>query len=195
MEYPIDESAWRHGWSDTKKAWKTWKFYVFDLLAGGLIGGFFEWYWGLAVVGFGMLCVWMSATTSAPLRQRDEARKLYEPIKELANIKPGDTIKEKVINVSLMFEQLDSTHLANVAFERCVLKGPCLITLEGDYVLHGCDVAGALGTTLFEREIGTKYYGVGVFVNCTFSFCEFANISFLLPEGEIKRFLSTTVQV
>lgn len=81
MEYPIDESVWRRGWSDTKKAWKNWKFYVFNLLAGGLIGGFFEWYWGLAVVGFGVVCVWMAATGSAPIRQRNEVRKELTEIK------------------------------------------------------------------------------------------------------------------
>ena len=194
MEYPIDESAWRHGWSDTKKAWKTWKFYVFDLLAGGLIGGFFEWYWGLAVVGFGMLCVWMGATASAPLRQRDEARKLYEPIKELANIKPGDTIKEKVINVSLMFEQLKSDYLTNVTFEHCVLRGPCTVVLKNTNV-HGCDFGINFDGKLIKGEKGKRYSGVGEFVHCTFNFCEFVNISFLLLEEEIKRFLSTTVQV
>jgi len=79
MEYPTDESAWRRGWRDTKKALRNWKFYVFDLLAGGLIGGFLEWYWGLAVVGIGVVCVWMAATGSAPIRQRNEVRKeLFE---------------------------------------------------------------------------------------------------------------------
>jgi hypothetical protein len=75
-------------------------------------------------------------------KQRDEVRKLYEPIKELANIKPGDTIKGKDINVSLMFRKLNSNPtreaerhniLDNVTFDYCNLHGPCLITFEGEW--------------------------------------------------------------
>ncbi len=41
-----------------------------------MIGGVFQWYWGLVVVLFGMFCVWLGATASAPVRQRNEARNM-----------------------------------------------------------------------------------------------------------------------
>jgi hypothetical protein len=129
-------------------------------------------------------------------KQRDEARKLYEqlyePIKELANIKSGDTITGKDINVPVMFQQLKTNHLDVVTFEHCVLRGPCVITTEGHCEFHGCDMASNvdLGTTLIRREVGMKYSGVGIFVHCKFNFCNFDNISFLLYEQEITSFLS-----
>lgn len=129
-------------------------------------------------------------------KQRDEARKLCEPIVELANIKSGDTIQRKNINVSLMFQQQKRNSLTVVTFEHCVLKGPCVITFEGNYELHSCNMAGVeSGATLIKREVGMKYSGVGIFVHCKFNFCDFDNISFLLHEQEIKNFQSKVVQL
>jgi len=153
----------------------------------GLMGGFA----GLAVL-VGGTCGIQSILVFK--KQRDEARELYEPIKELANIKSGDTIKEKDINVSLMFEQLKSKHLANVTFEHCVLRGPCTIALKNNN-FHGCDFGSNFADRLIKGETGKQYFGMGVFVHCKFNFCEFANISFLLLEEEIKRFLSKVVKV
>lgn len=39
-----------------------------------MVGAVFGWYWGLGLFVFAMLCVWIGATTSAPIRQRNEAR-------------------------------------------------------------------------------------------------------------------------
>lgn len=127
-------------------------------------------------------------------KQRDEARKLYEPIKELANIKSGDTIKGKDINVSLMFEQLKSDHLANVTFEHCVLRGPCTVIPKGNCNFLACNFGSNFAATLIKCEIGKRYFGVGVFVHCKFNFCEFANLSFLLSEEQIEQYLSKVVQ-
>lgn len=127
-------------------------------------------------------------------KQRDEARELYEPIKELANIKLGDTIKGKDINVSLMFEQLKSDHLSVVTFEHCLLKGPCTITFKGDSKFHACNFGGHFDNKLIQTEKRKRYFGVGVFTHCTFNFCEFANLSFLMHEKSIKEFLSEVVQ-
>lgn len=129
-------------------------------------------------------------------KQRDEVRKLYEPIKELATIKSGDTIKGKDINVSLMFQQLKTDRLAVVTFDHCILRGPCVIVPEGDCEFHACDVASNvdLGTTLIKREVGPKYFGVGIFIHCKFNFCNFDNISFLLYQEEIKNWLSKVVK-
>ncbi len=74
MEHSFSQSAWRRGWSDTKAVWTSWPFYVLDAVVAVMIGGLFLWYWGLFVVLFGMFCVWLGATASAPVRQRNEAR-------------------------------------------------------------------------------------------------------------------------
>lgn len=91
-KHPLSESVWRRGWQDTKAVWKSWQFYVFDALGGVIVGGVFEWYWGLALVVFGMICVWMGATARAPVKQRNEAR---QKIKELE----GELKKPKLFDV------------------------------------------------------------------------------------------------
>ena len=45
-----------------------------------MIGSIFQWYWGLGVVLFGMICAWLAVTISAPVRQRNEARHLLSEI-------------------------------------------------------------------------------------------------------------------
>lgn len=80
MEHPFNESTWGRGWKDTKKVWTSWPFFVLDAVVAVVIGGIFEWYWGLLVVVFGLLCAWLGATASAPVKQRNEAR---QRIKEL----------------------------------------------------------------------------------------------------------------
>ena len=131
-------------------------------------------------------------------KQRDEARKLYEPIEALANIKSGDIVKNKDINVPVMFQQVKTNNLAVVAFDHCILRGPCVVMFDGSCEWHGCDMASNadLGTTLIKREVGMKYSsGVGEFIHCKFNFCDFDNISFLLYEQQIKSFQSKVVQL
>ncbi len=77
-KYPLNESAWKRGWARTKNGWTSWQFLILDVGVGGLIGGFFQWYLGVGVVVFGMLCVWIGATASAPVLQRNETRKLVK---------------------------------------------------------------------------------------------------------------------
>lgn len=74
MEHPINESAWRRGWNDTKTVWTSWPFYVLDAVVAVVITAIFGWGWGLTIILFGMLCVWLGATASAPVKQRNEAR-------------------------------------------------------------------------------------------------------------------------
>lgn len=73
-QHSLSESIWRRGWQDTKTAWTSWQFFVLDAVVAVVIGGVFAWYWGLVLVIFGMLCVWLGATASAPIKQRNEAR-------------------------------------------------------------------------------------------------------------------------
>lgn len=127
-------------------------------------------------------------------RQCDEVSKLYEPIKELANIKSGDIIKEKDINVSLMFQQLKTDNLFNITFDHCILRGPCTVITRGNSNFNACNFGSNLPSRLIKCEIGKRYFGIGVFVHCTFNFCEFVNLSFLLSEDEIKKYLEGIVQ-
>jgi hypothetical protein len=74
MDKPLDESAWRRGWEDTKKAWKSIPFIILDAVVCVVVGSVFEWYWGLGLFLFAMLCTWIGATASAPIKQRNENR-------------------------------------------------------------------------------------------------------------------------
>lgn len=79
--FDINQTVWKRGWSDTKKIWTSWQFYILDAVVAAIIGGLLGWYWGLFLVLFGMLCVWLGATLSAPIRQRNEARKIIINLK------------------------------------------------------------------------------------------------------------------
>jgi len=129
-------------------------------------------------------------------KQRDEVRKLYEPIKELATIKSGDTIKGKDINVSLMFQQLNSNPtreaerhniLDNVTFAHCNLHGPCLITFEGEWEISDCGFFG-IGKIKANIPLQQATEGLGKFVHCRFRFCNFHNMSFYLTENNMAEF-------
>lgn len=72
-------AAWVGGYQET---WLSWPFLVLDAIVCVGVGGLTMWYWGLAVIVFGMICVWMGATARAPIMQRNEARLMY---KELAD--------------------------------------------------------------------------------------------------------------
>lgn len=82
MERPLNESAWRRGWNDTKSVWTSWPFYVLDAVVAAVIAGIFTWHWGLAVVVFSMICVWMGATFRAPYKQRNELRHALEKLSQ-----------------------------------------------------------------------------------------------------------------
>jgi len=58
-----------------------------------VIGGVFGWYWGLAIVIFGTICVWMGATARAPVKQRDEARELVEQQRKPSDSEVTDAIR------------------------------------------------------------------------------------------------------
>lgn len=129
-------------------------------------------------------------------KQRDEARKLYEPIKELTNIKSGNTIEGKDINVSLMFQQLNSNPtreaerhniLDNVTFDHCNLHGPCLITFEGEWEISDCGFFG-IGKIKANIPLQQATEGLGKFVHCRFRFCNFHNMSFYLTEKDMAEF-------
>ena len=80
MGYDLNQSVWRRGWSDTKYLWASWKFRIFELVVSGIamygltLRGVLEWPLNLVVIPFGMFCVLLVATASAPVKQRNEAR-------------------------------------------------------------------------------------------------------------------------
>jgi hypothetical protein len=80
MEYPLNQSAWRRGWNDTKAGWKSLPFVILDAVVCVVVGAIFGWYWGLALFVFAMLCFWMGTTVSAPVKQRNEARQMLSNI-------------------------------------------------------------------------------------------------------------------
>lgn len=77
-----NESVWKRGWEDTKSTWTSWPFVVADAIIGVIGGSLTAWYWGLAIVGFGMICAWIVATVRAPIFQRDEARVRLRELEE-----------------------------------------------------------------------------------------------------------------
>lgn len=76
MGHPLNESAWRRGWQDTKTAWKSLPFILLDAVGCVVVASIFGVYWGLGLFVFAMLCAWVGATASAPVKQRNEARRL-----------------------------------------------------------------------------------------------------------------------
>ena len=155
-------------------------------------------FWGLVGAGIGVaLLIGGTYAVQSILvlrKQRDEARELYGPIKELANIKAGDTIKDKHINVSLMFQQLRTDCLANVTFDHCVFRGPCIIGFEGNNKFYATNFGAKFADRLIKCEKGKRYFGIAVFLHCDFKFCEFVETSFLMIEEEIEKFLREVVQ-
>ena len=129
-------------------------------------------------------------------RQRNEAQELYKPIEELANIKSGDIVKGRDINVSLMFQKLNSNPtreaerhniLDNVTFDHCNLHGPCLITFEGEWGISACGFFG-IGKIKANVPLQQATEGLGKFVHCRFRFCNFHNMSFYLIEKDMAEF-------
>ena len=113
-------------------------------------------------------------------------------IDDLAKIKSGDIVKNKTINVSLLFENRERNIVDGVTFNRCTLKGPCLVIIKGETRLSYCGLWGrGIAKYLMKAEKGRRYDGIGVFVNCSFEHCRLENIAWLLPNDRIyQQFLS-----
>ena len=119
MEYLLNQSAWRRGWNNTKTVWTSWQFFILDAVVGVVIGSVFQWYWGLGIIIFGMLCAWVAVTLSAPIRQRNEARYLLSQIpskrKLIANMLgefyiAGMKIKEEIIKEDFSGDAIALSH-------------------------------------------------------------------------------------
>jgi len=190
MERPIKESAWKRGWHDTTTAWKSLPFVILDALGCVVIGAVFGWYWALGLFIFAMLCVWIGATASAPIKQRNEARAMLGKMENLRHIGTGDTLKGEDFNVSLLF-QYHQGIIHNVVFDHCILRGPCLVAVQGGntkFEGNGFRGSDNFDDLVIESVEGRRYAGVGIFVQCKFLHCEFENLSWLLPKEIIQKF-------
>ena len=149
-KHPLRESLWRRGWNDTKAIWTSWPFYILDAVVAVVIGGVFGWYWGLAIVIFGTICVWMGATARASVKQRDEARELVEQQRKPSDSEVADTIRlleaETLVlknneeeECSYSFSQVFlaladqlSSGISSIHFESQILKG---LDLDSEWFL------------------------------------------------------------
>lgn len=99
---PIDESAWRRGWNDTKAGLTDWRFALADYVGPPVIGIAFEPVWGIVAALTGLLVLWTAATASAPVRQRNEARS------ERAGLASGIQASDRVLAVQKLEDMMES---------------------------------------------------------------------------------------
>lgn len=95
MDTPTDvgttESAWRRGWKDAKRGWTDWRFVIADMVALPLLAVFVSFPIAIGVAALSLSAVWVGATASAPVRQRNEARQaLALSQQELAALNEAD---------------------------------------------------------------------------------------------------------
>jgi hypothetical protein len=125
----LNQSLWRRGWQDTTAGWTNWRFLVFEVVVGGVFGGVFEWYWGVAAIVIGMICVWIGATVYAPVQQRNEARALLRGKDNPIVLRNRDELIRAIVDVRqtsgkflMAQEQLDNLGLEGDNFERIDAK-------------------------------------------------------------------------
>jgi len=76
MPNSLSENAWKRGWRDTKKGLGNWLFWILEAIVSPSVALYFNNGWIAIVVAiFGFVCLYLGATASAPIKQRNEARK------------------------------------------------------------------------------------------------------------------------
>ncbi len=104
----------------------------------------------------------------------------YQPIKELATFKSGDIVRGKKFNVSLMFNQMNTSVISNITFENCTLVGPSVISLLGPHCeITGTSFDGNIDNVVIKADTGKGYRGLCSFLNCKIRNCKFENIGIL----------------
>jgi hypothetical protein len=74
-ELELSENAWARGWRDAKRGVADWRFWLIEVVGGGIVGMYYDHAFPVIVFVLGMaLCLWIGTTAAAPIRQRDEAR-------------------------------------------------------------------------------------------------------------------------
>ena len=87
MEKP--ESAWSRGWRDTKNGLGDWRFWALEFFGGGMIGLTWGGWAALFAVASMFGCMWIGATVTAPIRQRNEERLGHDRTKRELNALRG----------------------------------------------------------------------------------------------------------
>lgn len=105
----------------------------------------------------------------------------YQP--ELEAVKPGDTIKGKKFNVSLLFNQMNTKVISNVTFENCTFTGPSVVMLMGSSELTGTSFGGNIENVVVKADPGKGYQGMCAFLNCTIRNCKLENVGILGDES------------
>ncbi len=77
----IYESAWQNCWKTTKMAWGHWLFWACEVFGAGVIA-FWSAEYALIFVAALASAIWVVATVTAPIRQRDELRALSSELQD-----------------------------------------------------------------------------------------------------------------
>ena len=73
LEVALHESTMRRGWGDFKKGLTSWQFWAIQALGGGIVG-LMNPEKVLAFIAAVAAAMWIGATATAPVKQRNEAR-------------------------------------------------------------------------------------------------------------------------
>lgn len=104
----------------------------------------------------------------------------YQPIKELAAIKSGDTVKGKKFNISLIFNQMNTSVISKITFDNCTFAGPGVISLLGpECEITGTSFSGNIENVVLKADLGKGYVGLCAFLNCKIRNCKFENVGVL----------------
>ncbi len=117
----------------------------------------------------------------------------YQPIKELASFKSGDVVKGKKFNVSLLFNQMNTSVVSKITFENCTFAGPAVLMLIGNETeTTGTSFGGTLDNVVVKAEPGKGYLGMCVFLNCKIRNCVFQNIGILADDAMKEKLKNQT---
>ena len=99
-------------------------------------------------------------------------------------VKAGDTVKGKDFNLSLFLQDQRNHRIANVTFDRCILRGPCLVAVLGSIELVGSGFRGGQqpDDLIIEVTETRRMAGIATLVHCKFNYCEFHSISWMLEK-------------
>ncbi len=132
---PLNESLWRRGWQDTKRGWKSVWFIVLEAVLAPLLALFVEWWWGIVAVIGGMLCIWIGATTSAPIKQRNQAR-------------------AKVVELE---DELKKPKLFDIEWPTTTLELPIVHREDGTWIASSAQVSPSPITIVHRGDLTTIY--------------------------------------
>lgn len=98
------------------------------------------------------------------------------------HLRPGDIIKDRDLNLSLLLQLQKDIFIKNITFEHCKFRGPCTVTVLGNIELTGCGFRSGqkIEDMIIEMNEVRQFGGIAAFVHCKFRYCEFHDISWLV---------------